>query len=231
MLGKGHHPSPAAVCTRADLTYAKNALFIRQSVAVSFGLPIDRGQRCNSAKALKTFFLRSMLNKHRHVNTGLPTQINVEYYIANNLINVLFPWRKYERKVVKLEDATKTLTPEERVKSFGYLIKTEAMSNGNITPADIVKQLPPDKRKDLAAASLNELPKEGVKSVIVGLSLPEPEAETNNILWIIFLISSTIIFLTSGIALVSGMFLPSESKSYFVKLKLFAQFGRLLRRT
>lgn len=115
------------------------------------------------------------------------------------------------------EVATKTLTPQERVKSLGYLIESEATQNGNFTPADIVKQMPPDKRKDLAVASLKELPKEDVKSVIAGLSLPEPEAGTNNILWMIFLISSAIIFLASGIALVSGMFVPAESKSYFVK--------------
>ena len=46
----------SALRIEIDLTYAKNALFVRQSVALAFGIPIDReltweflqGRICNS---------------------------------------------------------------------------------------------------------------------------------------------------------------------------------------
>lgn len=85
-----------------DLTYAKNALFIRQSVAVVFGIPIDReltwdflqDRLCNSP-ALK-------MPEHVLIR-GLPTAslaLGDECQMLRNLLQVLGKARGVQIRIV-----------------------------------------------------------------------------------------------------------------------------------
>ena len=74
-----------------DLTYAKNALFVRQSVAIAFGIPIDR--------ELTWDFLHDRLQNSRDLNMpehllvrGLPAAslaVGSECRMLQNLLRML----------------------------------------------------------------------------------------------------------------------------------------------